>query len=180
MEQETEKNLQEKVKEETEKIIKKIVDEGIQSENIDILYKTIDIHKDIANEEYWQTKKEDMNMRYKAYGEYGEYSEGGNYGRRGVPGTGRGRYNEGSYGRRGVPGSGRGRYRGEEMMEEMMYHYGNYNEGREQYGADEDTMKSFKYMLKSFKDYYKHLKQEASSQQEVQMLEDVAREMLEM
>ena len=45
---------------------------------------------------------------------------------------------------------------------------------------DEETMKSFKYMLKSFKDYYKHLKQEASSQQEVKMLEDVAREISEM
>ena len=85
-----------------------------------------------------------------------------------------------SYGRRGVKGTGRGRYRGEEMMDEMAYHYGNYNEGREQYGADEETMKSFKYMLKSFKDYYKHLKDEASSQQEVKMLEDVAREISEM
>ena len=87
---------------------------------------------------------------------------------------------DGSYGRRGVKGTGRGRYRGEEMMDEMAYHYGNYNEGREQYGADEETMKSFKYMLKSFKDYYKHLKDEASSQQEVKMLEDVAREISEM
>ena len=114
-------------------------------------------------------------------GSYGEYSEGGSYGRRGVPGTGRGRYNEGgSYGRRGVKGTGRGRYRGEEMMDEMMYHYGNYAEGREMYGNDHETLKSFKYMLKSFKDYYKHLKQEASSQQEVQMLEDVAREISEM
>ena len=34
--------------------------------------------------------------------------------------------------------------------------------------------------LKAFKDYYKHLKDEASSQQEVQMLEDVAREISEM
>lgn len=181
-----------KVKEESEKIINSILDEGIKQENIEFLYKIIDIHKDIANEEYWQVKKEDIDMRYRGYSEgYGEYNEGGNYGRRGVPGTGRGRYRDGgysdggyseggSYGRRGVPGTGRGRYRGEEMMDEMMYHYGNYNEGREQYGADEETMKSFKYMLKSFKDYYKHLKQEASSQQEVKMLEDVAREISEM
>ena len=115
-------------------------------------------------------------MMYGNYGRYDDMSYSG--GRRR---DSRGRYMEGgSYGRRGVPGSGRGRYRGEEMMDEMAYHYGNYNEGREQYGADEETMKSFKYMLKSFKDYYKHLKQEASSQQEVQMLEDVAREISEM
>jgi len=48
------------------------------------------------------------------------------------------------------------------------------------YGADQDTLKSFKYMLKAFKDYYKHLKEEASSQEEIQLLEQTAREMLEM
>lgn len=121
-----------------------------------------------------------MYSNYGNYGRdsYGEYEENYSGGRRR---DSRGRYMEGgSYGRRGVKGTGRGRYRGEEMMDEMAYHYGNYNEGREQYGADEETMKSFKYMLKSFKDYYKHLKEEASSQQEVKMLEDVAREISEM
>ena len=175
-----EKSTNEKVLCEAERIIGCILDEGIDSNNVDFLYKIVDIHKDIANEEYWQVKKEAMNMRYGnrgSMGNYGEYSEG-SYGRRGR--DSRGRYSEGSYGRRGVPGSGRGRYRGEEMMDEMMYHYGNYSEGREQYGADGETLKSFEYMLKSFKDYYKHLKQEASSQQEIQMLEETAQEMLDM
>lgn len=169
-----------KLKEETEKLICNILEQGINENNLDYLYKVVDIHKDISNEEYWKQKEE--NEMYGNYGRdsYGEYNEGGSYGRRGVPGTGRGRYNEGSYGRRGVPGTGRGRYRGEEMMDEMAYHYGNYNEGRERYGADEETMRSFKYMLKSFKDYYKHLKDEASSQEEVKMLEDVAREISQM
>ena len=180
MEQETEKKetkVLDKLKEETDKSMKRVLEQGVQTNNVDFLYKMIDIKKDIA-----EIEKEEQEMMYGNYGRgsYGEYSEGGNYsgGRRR---DSRGRYMEGgSYGRRGVPGSGRGRYRGEEMMDEMAYHYGNYNEGREQYGADEETMKSFKYMLKSFKDYYKHLKQEASSQQEVQMLEDVAREISEM
>ena len=183
MEQETEKKetkVLDKLKEETDKSMKRVLEQGVQTNNVDFLYKMIDIKKDIA-----EIEKEEQEMMYGIYGNYGrssygEYGEGGNYsgGRRR---DSRGRYMEGgSYGRRGVPGSGRGRYRGEEMMDEMMYHYGNYNEGREQYGADEETMKSFKYMLKSFKDYYKHLKQEASSQQEVQMLEDVAREISEM
>lgn len=173
-----EKTTIELLKEASEKKIKELTAQGIQVNNIDYLYKVVDIHKDIANEEYWKAKEE----YYMRYNGYDEYSESGSYGRRGVPGTGRGRYNEsGSYGRRGVPGSGRGRrYRGEEMMDEMMYHYGNYAEGRDSYGADQETMKSFKYMLKSFKDYYKHLKEEASSQEEVQMLEDVAREISEM
>lgn len=174
MEQETEKKetkVLDKLKEETDKSMKRVLEQGVQTNNIDFLYKMIDIKKDIA-----EIEKEEQEMMYGNYGRYDDMSYSGGRSR-----DSRGRYMEGSsYGRRGVKGTGRGRYRGEEMMEDMMYHYGNYNEGREQYGADEETMKSFKYMLKSFKDYYKHLKDEASSQQEVQMLEDVAREISEM
>ena len=170
-EEKKETNVLDKVKEEVDKSIKRIMEQGVQTNNVDFLYKMIDVKKDIA-----EIEKEEQEMMYGNYGRYDDMSYSG--GRRR---DSRGRYMEGSsYGRRGVPGTGRGRYRGEEMMDEMMYHYGNYNEGREQYGADEETMKSFKYMLKSFKDYYKHLKEEASSQQEVKMLEDVAREISEM
>lgn len=166
----TEKTLNERLIEESEKLIEKILNNGIE-ENIDFLDKIVDIRKDI--------KEEELMYREGYSGEYGNYYEG-SYGRRGVPGTGRGRYGDSSYGARGVPGTGRGRYRGEEMMDEMKYHYGNYSDGMNSYGADQETMKSFKYMLKAFKDYYKHLKQEASSQEEVKMLEDVAREISEM
>ena len=175
-EKKQETNVIEKVTEEVDKSITRIMQQGVQTNNVDFLYKMIDIKKDIA-----EIKKEEQEMMYGNYGNYdnyGEYDRSYNGGRRR---DSRGRYIEsGSYGRRGVKGTGRGRYRGEEMMDEMAYHYGNYNEGREQYGADDETMKSFKYMLKSFKDYYKHLKDEASSQQEVKMLEDVAREISEM
>lgn len=170
-----EKSVIDKVTEEVDKSIKRIMEQGVQTNNIDFLYKMIDVKKDIA-----EIEKEEQEMMYGNYGNYdnyGEYDRSYGGGRRR---DSRGRYMEsGSYGRRGVKGTGRGRYRGEEMMDEMMYHYGNYNEGREQYGADEETMKSFKYMLKSFKDYYKHLKEEASSPQEVKLLEETAREMLE-
>lgn len=173
MEQETEKKetkVLDKLKEETDKSMKRVLEQGVQTNNVDFLYKMIDIKKDIA-----EIEKEEQEMMYGNYGRYDDMSYSG--GRRR---DSRGRYMEGdSYGRRGVKGTGRGRYRGEEMMDEMAYHYGNYNEGREQYGADEETMKSFKYMLKSFKDYYKHLKDEASSQQEIKLLEETAREMLE-
>ena len=174
MEQETEKKetkVLDKLKEETDKSMKRVLEQGVQTNNVDFLYKMIDIKKDIA-----EIEKEEQEMMYGNYGRYDDMSYSGGRSR-----DSRGRYMEGgSYGRRGVKGTGRGRYRGEEMMDEMAYHYGNYNEGREQYGADEETMKSFKYMLKSFKHYYKHLKDEASSQQDVQMLEDVAREISEM
>lgn len=176
---EEEKTILEKTKEKSEKLIEELTKDGIKTDNLSMLEKIIDIHKDIANEEYWQCKKEEIKMRYRnsyndGYNEYGE-----DYGRRGVPGTGRRYGNDMSYGRRGVPGSGRGRYRGEEMIDEMAYHYGNYSDGKEMYGADGDTLESFKYMLKAFKDYYKHLKQEASSQEEVQLLEKTAREISE-
>jgi hypothetical protein len=151
--------------------LKELTDSGYKLDVSKYWGDTVDILKDIYE---IKLKKEELNM-YQGYGRgYGDDS----YGR---ARDSRGRFMEGgSYGRRGVPGTGRGRYRGEEIMDEMAYHYGNYSEGAEQYGADQKTMESFKYMLKSFKDYYKHLKQEASSQQEVQMLEDVAREISEM
>lgn len=176
-------DLFKRLNEEVEKNINSIVEEGIKSENFERLYKLVDISKDIANIKYW---KED-NMRYGTYGR-GSYGAGnyngygqGSYGRRGVAGTGRyreGGYSEGSYnaggnyGRRGIDA----KYRGEEMLNDMYEGYQEYSEGKEMYGADNDTLKSFEYMLKSFKDYYKHLKQEASSQEEVQMLEKTAKE----
>ena len=76
----------EKVTEEIDKSIKRIMEQGVQTNNIDFLYKMIDVKKDIA-----EIKKEEDEMMYRGRGSYGEYSESGNYGRRGVPGSGRGR-----------------------------------------------------------------------------------------
>lgn len=155
-----EKKLTDKVLEQVEEAINGVLEQKVQPGNADYLYKLIDIHKDIKNEEYW---KEEKNMRYGNYGE--NY---GTYGRR----DSRGRYMEGNYGRRGVDS----KYRGEEIMDDMYQAYQEYNDGKEMYGADGETMESFKYMLKAFKDYYKHLKQEASSQEEVKLLEKTAKE----
>ena len=141
----------------------------------------IDIKKDIA-----KIEKEEQEMMYSNYRGYGEYNEGGNYGRRGVPGSGRGRYNEGSYsennsyGRRGVKGTGRGRYRGEEAMDEMAYHYGNYSESSGQYGAEGETMKSLEYMLESVVDFIKMLEEEAGSQEEVKLIKHYTKKISEM
>jgi len=185
MEENKEKlNIQEKLTKEIEKLMNGVLEEGIKMENIDALNKMVDIHKDIANEKYWQTKEEEIKMRYREYGEgtmgnYGEYSEGGNYGRRGVPGTGRGRYNEGSYGRRGVKGTGRGRYRGEEIMDEMMYHYGNYSESG-QYGAEGESMEALSNLMESAYEYFKHLKENANSQDEIKMMEHYFKKMGQM
>lgn len=158
MEEDKEKTFGEKINEPVENKINELLNEGIKKENVDYLYKLVDIHKDIENEKYWKEKI----MRYR---EYGNYSE--DYGRRGVKGTGRGRYRDSGY-------------RGEEMMDEMAYHYGNYNEGRENYGADDATLESLEKMLDSVKKFMKHLKNEASSQEEIKMIKETAREISEM
>ena len=56
------KNIIEKIKKETEKVMCEIAEEGLDLQNIETLYKAVDIHKDLANEEYWEKKKE---KRYK-------------------------------------------------------------------------------------------------------------------
>ena len=53
-----EKTFNEKVKSLVETKIIKLMETGIQVGNVDYFYKLIDIHKDMANEEYWEVKKE--------------------------------------------------------------------------------------------------------------------------
>ena len=91
----------------------------------------------------------------------------------------RGRY-MGDYGRRGVAGTGRGRYRGYDYIEDMNDNYGNYSESKESYrrgnyGAGEDSMKSLDYMLKSVQQFMKMLKDDADNQEEVELIQDYAR-----
>lgn len=159
-----------KIKEETERIMKKIAEEGLNNENIEILDKVVDIHKDLANEEYWKNKEEVMNMRYSNYGR-DSYREGQSerYGRRRR--DSRGRYME----------SGRGsQYRGHDMIDEMSEHYGNYSEGRGRYGAKEDTMMSLEYMLESMVDFVEMLKEDAESQEEVNLIKKYTKKISEM
>lgn len=134
----------EKINQQITEQINCILEEGIQPSNVELLGELVDIHKDLANEEYWKKKQEVMEMRYNDYNDYG---------RRGVPGTGRGRY-RGDYGRRGVPGTGRGRYRGDDAIEEMQEHYGVYSEASSEmnsgnYGAEGDMIKSADGIMKS-------------------------------
>lgn len=136
------KMLKEKVEDKIQEIL---VKNGITSENVDYLGKLMDIHKDLQEE--CLKKKEELEMRYSEYDE-------ANYGRRGVPGTGRSRYRESAYGRRGVPGTGRGRYRGNYAMDEMMENYENYSEASEEsmrgnYGAEGEMVKSVEGIMKN-------------------------------
>lgn len=155
-----------KAKEEVEKLIKQITENGLQVANVELLYKLIDIHKDIENEEYWEKKEENM-----MYRDYDNYSGGRSR-------DSRGRYAE-SYGKRGVPGSGRGRYRGYDMIEEMGEHYGDYSEGRDNYGNDRETEKSFDKMLQSLEDFTYLIMQEADSPDKIEKVKRTARKISE-
>ena len=156
-----EKDLFEKTIKEVEEKIKMILEQGINSENLETLGELVDIHKDLCNEEYWKKKEEAMEMRYR---DYDEYNEGG-YGRRGR--DSRGRY------------TGRGMmHEGEEMIEEMREHYGNYMEGGRYRGPEKD--KAFDYMLQSAEEFFMHLMQEAEHPEQMEKIKRTARKISEM
>ena len=168
MSEETKEKLNEKLEEK----ICQIIEEDISPNNIEMLDMLVDIHKDVANEEYWKGKEKEMR-----YSEYGRgYVEG--YGRRGG-------YNErgGSYNARGR--DSRGRYKGHDYIDEMYGEYGNYEEGRQEYnrgnyGAKNDTLKSLEYMLESMVDFVEMLKSEAGSQEEMQLIREYTQKIAQM
>lgn len=152
-----------------DKIIKKMdesIEEVLEGDftvgDVDTLYKLVKT-KHIAKED-----KEMMNYgnyyngRGPSRGAYGEYNRG------------YGEYND--YGRRGRDS----RYRGYGHMDRMYNEYGRYEESRERYGANEDTMKSLKYMLESMEDFARMLREEAQSQEEVEMIRQTAQRIAQM
>lgn len=147
----------------------------LHGDELDVLYKLVDIDKDLENIDYWNCKKEVMKMRYNDYGDYseGEYSEGryGNYGRRGVPGTGRGRY--------------RGHDEGEEMLNEMRESYGAYSEsrnayGRGNYGAEQEGMKALEDTMEIFTEFAQKMIQEVDSPEAKQIVRKHLRKISQM
>ena len=170
--EETKEDVLIKTKSEVERIIKQITENGLQTANVELLYKLIDIHKDIENEKYWKEKEEESMYRGRDYFMDDSYNGGRSR-------DSRGRYMDGSYGRRGVPGTGRGRYRGYDMIEEMGEHYGDYSEGRDTYGNDKETEKSFDKMLQSLEDFTYLIMQEADSQDKIEKVRKTARKISE-
>lgn len=118
-------------------------------------------------------------MRYNgSYGEYGARA-------RDRMGRFAGEYGRQEYGRRGVPGSGRGRYRGYDYIDDMNEQYGNYSESKESYrrgnyGAENDSMKSLDYMLKSVCQFMKMLKEDVDSQEEMNLIQEYAQKIGEL
>jgi hypothetical protein len=145
--------MESKLQETTQKSIEKILNEGLNTNNIEHLYKLVDIYKDA---------KEVESMNY------------GNYGGRNVGYDSYGNYD--NYGRRGYDM----RYRGHDDLDRMSEHYGRYQESRNRYGANEDTKRSLKYMLESMEHFAKMLKEDAQSQEEIQMIRDTAQRIAQM
>ena len=149
--------MEEKLKKMTDESIKKIVDSGINTNNLDHLYKLVKINKMVKEEEnmnYGNYSR--RSPGYDSYGEYGNYGNYGNYGE----------YGRDSYGRRGRDM----RYRGDEELDRMMGEYGRYQDSRSRYGAGEETDKSFHYMVKALEDFINVLYEEVESQQQKQQL----------
>ena len=135
--------VEDRVVEKTEEIIKQILEEGINTNNIDNLYKLSKI-KHIAKED--KDMYNNYGGRRAGYDSYGYY--GDNYGRRGYD----------------------MKYRGEEEIDRMHNEYGRYMESRNRYGASEETDKSFHYMVKALDDFIRVLYEEADNPQQKQEL----------
>lgn len=145
------------------KELEQFSDTELDDNDLDVLYKLVDIDKDLENMDYWKVKKEVMEMRYN---DYGDYSEGGygNYGRRGVPGSGRGRSR--SYG---------GHDEGEEMLEDMRESYSAYSESRNaynrgNYGAGQESMKALEDTMELFTEFTQKMIQEVDSPEAKQII----------
>jgi len=176
MEEEEEKKEEvcytDKVKELVCKELEKFSNSELTSDELDVLYKLVDIDKDLENIDYWKCKKEVMKMRYN---DYGDYSEGG--------------YSEGRYGRRGVPGTGRGRYRGhddgEDMIEDMKESYSAYSESRSaynrgNYNAGEDSMEALEDTMRLFTEFAQKMIKEVDSPEAKQIIRKHLRKISQM
>ena len=135
----------------TDEAIRKQIEEGLTTNNLEIVYKLKKIN---------HMAKEDENMNYGNYGRmYDSYGDYGDYGARRRDSMGR-------YMERGMDR----RYRGHDYIDRMYDDYGRYMESRERYGAGEETDKSFHYMVKALEDFIKVLYEEADTQQQKQQL----------
>ena len=162
-----------KIKAMVVKELEQFSDVDLTGDELDVLYKLVDIDKDLENIDYWKVKKEVMKMRYE---NYGDYSEGG--------------YSEGRYGRRGVPGTGRGRYRGdysegEDMIEDMKESYSAYSESRSaynrgNYNAGEDSMEALEDTMRLFTEFAQKMIKEVDSPEAKQIIRKHLRKISQM
>lgn len=138
--------MEDKLLKKAEEKLKVLVEQDINNQNIDIIYKLFKIKHMIKEEEKMNYGNYGGRPGYNAYGE----NYGDNYGRRGYD----------------------MKYRGHDHIERMSDNYGRYMENRGRYGANDETDKSFHYMLESLKDFVRYLYEEAESPQQKQRIRE--------
>lgn len=146
--------MNEKLKKKTDESIKKILDEGLNSNNLDHLYKLTKINKIAKEEANMYGNYGNYNGRRPGYDTYGNYGEYGNYG------------HEGSYGTRGRDR----RYRGDDYLDRIHGEYNRYEESRERYGAGKESDEAHHYMVETLKDFVKYLFETSETPQQKQEL----------
>lgn len=134
-----------KLLENAKKELKQIEETGLNSGNLDNAYKLTDIAKNLTKLQMMEEGEGKMRGGYSEGYNDGGYGRGG-YRDGGYRDGGYGNYNDDMYGRRGVPGSGRGRYRGDdrwhEHLDRIMDGADIYEYGRSRYrdGGDSERM----------------------------------------
>lgn len=147
--------MEERLIEVTDASIERILNEGLNTNNLDHLQKLTKVRHMAKEDKEMMNNYGNYNGRGPGYNTYGNY---GNYGARGYD----------------------MRYRGNEHIERMRNEYGRYEDNKQRYGANEDTKRSLQYMLKSMEDFARMLKEEAQSQEEVQMIRETAQRIANM
>lgn len=130
----------EKLTEQVKKELTEIGTKGINASNIELIDKLVDIYKDLGEIKKMEEGGHQM-QEYSRYRESGGgyregYRDGYNDSGSGSGGSGGGNYNYGEYGRRGVPGSGRGRSYSTRMrdhMDRMIDGMDQYEYGKDRY-----------------------------------------------
>lgn len=100
-----------------------------------------------------------------------------------------GRYNYSEYGKPGYDAYGRRgydmKYKGYNHLDNMYSNYESYSESRDAYGngnynAKQDTINSLEYMMKATVDFIKMLKEDANSQEEMEIIQRYTRQISQM
>ena len=135
-------SMLDRIKDAIEKPMDLILKSGVSSNNLDYLYKLVDIYKDVENVEYWNKKEE--HMRYKDY-----------------------------------------QRRPEDSIDTMFMNYRAYSENKETSerslsSVNKDSMMCLENMLIGVVDFVKMLKNEASNQEEIELIHKYIRKLNEM
>lgn len=148
--------MEQKLLEKVNEKIQHIIDEDINTNNLEHLYK-------LSKIKHMTKEDEEMN-----YGNYGARRPGyDSYGRDSYGRESYGEYGREIYGRRGYDM----KYRGDDSLDRMAGEYGRYQESRQRYGAgSQESDKSFHYMVKALEDFVMVLKEEAETPQQKQQL----------